>query len=186
MLFVGAVLIVSGVPKVLAPRQTARDVQLYRILPTSLARAFGYGLGPIELVCGLALLAGYWAQWVALAVTILLTMFMITVGVAMLRKQNLTCSCFGLLYRERVGWKTQIRDSVLLLMSLTVFIWPSSATLADRATNTSTLDLLGVAASAFVLATALGLGWIAVKGWPQWFVRLIRRRNATNSLAAIR
>ena len=111
---------------------------------------------------------------------------MIAVGVAMLRKQNLTCSCFGLLYRERVGWKTQIRDSVLLLMSLTVFIWPSSATLADRATNTSTLDLLGVAAPAFVLATALGLGWIAVKGWPQWFVRLIRRRNATNSPAGIR
>ena len=44
-------------------------------------------------------------------------LFMLAIGVAMIRRQNLNCSCFGLLYRERVGWGTQIRDGILVILA---------------------------------------------------------------------
>ena len=66
------------------------------------------------------LLTGVYAGWAALLVVGMLVSFMIAVGIAMGRKLNLNCSCFGLLYRERVGWSTQIRDGILLAMALLI------------------------------------------------------------------
>lgn len=78
-----------------------------------------------------------------------------------------------------------MRDSALLLMALAVFLWPSFLTFWDNVVSGSALGILRAAASASCLAIALWLGWIAAKGWPQWFVRLIRRRNATSKPVAI-
>lgn len=44
--------------------------------------------------------------------------FMVAVAIAMVRGESLTCSRFGLLYRERVGWETQSRDAFLGVLAL--------------------------------------------------------------------
>jgi len=49
---------------------------------------------------------------------VLLLSFMIAVASAMLRHLDLDCSCFGLLYRERIGWSVLARDGILAGLAL--------------------------------------------------------------------
>ena len=91
------------------------------------------------------LLSEFLVTWGALAAIGMLVTFMIAVGSAMVRGLNLSCSCFGILYRERVGWPTQIRDSVLLAMAVYV-IWQSDRVLTiGQLVSNPTPQLLTVA-----------------------------------------
>ncbi len=118
----GAIFLMSAFAKLAAPRSFARDVRGYHFLPGPLADAFGYALPFTELTAAALLLSGLYPQWGAGASIAMLLAFMVAVGWAMARNLNLSCSCFGLLYRERVGWQTQIRDGILLAMALVVFV----------------------------------------------------------------
>ena len=99
------------------------------------------------------LLSGFLVTWGALAAIGMLVTFMIVVGSAMVRGLNLSCSCFGILYRERVGWPTQIRDSVLLAMAVYV-IWQSDRVL--------TIGQLVSNPTPLVHAAELGLTVVAI------------------------
>ena len=164
-LILGAVFLMSAVPKLAAPRQFARDVQQYRLLPRPLASAFGYALPYAELVVAALLLMGIYTEWAALGVAVMLLTFMIAVGVAMARKLNLTCSCFGLLYRERVGWSTQARDAVLLAIALFSLLADTGGpTMADMLAEPGKLGhALGLALTAIALASALAIAVLSVR-----------------------
>ncbi len=177
-LLLGAVFLTSGLPKLLGPRRTVSDVQRYRILPAPLTIAFGWAIGPVELLSGLALITGYGAREGALVALALLSCFMTVVAIAMARKQNLECNCFGLLYREQVGWATQFRDAILWLLAVIVVTWgpmvPDAFTLA---TGGSWIGVSGAVATLVFVILALTLGWVASKGWPGWMRRGHRMRS---------
>ena len=155
----------SAVPKLAAPRQFASDVQQYGILPRPLASAFGYALPYAELVVAALLITGIYTDWAALGVAVMLLTFMIAVGVAMARKLNLTCSCFGLLYRERVGWSTQVRDGVLLALALFILLADTGGpTMADMLAEPGKLShTLGLALTLIALASALAITALSVR-----------------------
>ena len=121
-LLLGAVFLMSAVTKLASPGQFARDVESYRILRGASVTVFAWTLPVIELGAALLLVSGFYSTWASLAVVVMLLSFMTAVGTAMARGQSLSCSCFGLLYRERVGWSTQIRDGVLLAIALLVLL----------------------------------------------------------------
>ena len=164
-LFLGAVFLISAASKLGAPRQFAHDVQQYRLLPRPLASAFGYVLPYAELAAAALLLTGFYTDWAALGVAAMLIVFMIAVSVAMARKLNLTCSCFGLLYRERVGWSTQIRDAILLALALFILVADTGGlTVADMLAEPGKLShALGLAFTAIVLASALAITALSVR-----------------------
>ena len=110
----------SAVTKLAAPGQFARDVESYRILRGAPATVFAWTLPVVELGAALLLVTGFYSTWASLSVVVMLLSFMTAVGTAMAHGQSLSCSCFGLLYRERVGWSTQVRDGALLAMALLV------------------------------------------------------------------
>ena len=137
-----------------------------------MAVAFGWALIPAEMVSGLALLSGYGARWAALTVLMMLVLFMAAVAIGMARKQNLTCTCFGLLYRERVGWNTQARDGILALMALAVMLGGAGlAPVGQMGPATPVETIGGIMLPAVSLGLAISLGWLAGKGWPRWMVR---------------
>ncbi len=111
------------------------------------------------------LLTGIYTDWAALAVAVMLVTFMIAVGIAMARKLNLTCSCFGLLYRERVGWSTQVRDGVLLALALFILLADTGGpTMADTLAEPGKLShTLGLALTAIALASALVIAALSVR-----------------------
>ena len=164
-LILGAVFLMSAVPKLAAPRQFASDVQQYGILPRPLAAAFGYALPYAELAAAALLLTGFYTEWAALGVAVMLVVFMVAVGVAMVRKLNLSCSCFGLLYRERVGWSTQVRDGILLALALFILVAENgSPTVADMLAEPGKLShALGLALTAIALASALAIAALSVR-----------------------
>ena len=171
-LVLGIVFCVSAVPKLIAPAKAVSDVQNYRILPKPIAIAFGWALIPAEMVSGLALLSGYGARWAALAVLMMLVSFMAAVAIGMARKQNLTCTCFGLLYRERVGWNTQARDAILALMALAVALGGAGvAPIGQLGFAASVETIGGTMLPTAALGLAISLGWVAGKGWPRWMTR---------------
>jgi len=164
-LLLGAIFLMSAVPKLAAPSQFANDVQQYSILPRPLAAAFGYALPYVELAAAALLLTGFYASWAAACAAVMLAMFMLAVGIAMARKINLTCSCFGLLYRERVGWTTQLRDGVLLALALFIIIAATDApTLTDMLYDPWRLThSLGIAATALALAAGCAVVFLSLR-----------------------
>ncbi len=111
------------------------------------------------------LLTGVYAGWAASIVVVMLASFMIAVGIAMVRKLNLNCSCFGLLYRERVGWSTQIRDAILLVMALLIVSMETGdLTLSNMLAEPERLgNALGLAATILTLGLGLAVASLSVR-----------------------
>ena len=175
-LFLGAVFVMSAVPKLVSPGQFAKDVRSYGILRGPLAIAFAWILPFVELGAALLLLTGFYPTWASLVVVAMLLSFMAAAGVAMARGLSLSCSCFGLLYRERVGWSTQIRDGILLAMALCVLVADSGElTLARMVAEPGRVShALGLTFA----AVALGAGLVA----STLSIRLTRRQEAQDHL----
>ena len=163
-LALGAVFLMSALTKLSTPSRFAEDVRQYRILPKPVSTVFAWSLPFLELSAALLLLGGFLVTWASLAVVAMLLTFMAAVGVAMARGDSLSCACFGLLYRERVGWATQARDGVLLAMALFVFLFDGdSLTVADMAADLgSPGHVLGLAATAAVLALGLFVAGLSI------------------------
>ncbi len=163
-LILGAVFLMSALTKVSAPGRFAEDVRQYRILPGSLSTVFAWSLLLLELSAALLLLGGFLVTWASLAVVAMLLTFMAAVGIAMARGDSLSCACFGLLYRERVGWPTQLRDGALLAMALFVLLFDGgSPTVTDMATDLGSLGhALGLAATAAVLLLGLFVAALSI------------------------
>ena len=84
--------------------------------------------------------------------------FMGAVEFAMARRLSLKCNCFGLLYRERVGWSTQIRDGVLLALAVFVLLGDHGAwTISHMVSNIGSIHY----ALGFTLTLALSVGGLA-------------------------
>ena len=163
----GAVFVMSAVPKLVAPRRFVQDVLRYRVGPQPAARAYGWLLPYMELGVGFGLLLGWNVAWAAGGVLIMVASFMVAVAVAMARGESLTCSCFGLLYRERVGWKTQSRDAFLGVLALgTIMNAGSVVPVWEMALHGSLSSYVGVLLTVLMATASLGLGYVSVRGWP--------------------
>lgn len=126
-IFLGFIFLISSVSKFLAPHWFVNNVINYRILPMYLAKAYGWVLPFLELGAALLLISGWYAHWGALAVIIMTISFIFAMCVVIKRRQNLSCGCFGLLYRERIGWPTLIRDIIIVAMAALVLRFDNGA-----------------------------------------------------------
>jgi putative oxidoreductase len=96
----------------------AVDMANYRVLPPPLVPWAASTLVGVEILAGLALLAGIWSRAAALLASALLGLFVLGVAQAMLRGIDLACGCFG--GDARATWMTVLRDVGLLLPALAV------------------------------------------------------------------
>jgi peroxiredoxin/TRAP-type C4-dicarboxylate transport system permease small subunit len=111
-LLLAAVFLLAGATKLVDPvglRKALRDFGAQ----AALARPMVPLLPMLELAVAAALLPtglAWYGAWGALA---LLTVFLIAVGIAMLRGRHPDCHCFGQLHSAPAGWSTLIRNTVL-------------------------------------------------------------------------
>lgn len=126
-LAVAAVFIYAGIDKIRDPLQFADSIAAFAILPAVLINLLAMGLPPFEIACGL-LLIGPWTRRVgALAVAIILVVFMIALSSALLRGLTLDCGCFGpgAPSRPRM-WLELALDASLLSGALFVYLRSTS------------------------------------------------------------
>jgi uncharacterized membrane protein YphA (DoxX/SURF4 family) len=123
----GALFLVAGALKLRDPYAFALEIANYQLLP-GLAPWLAATLPAVELVIGLALVAGPrpWARAGALAATLLLVLFTVAVASAVARGVNISCGCFGG-DSGPVTWLTVLRDVALVAAALWVYARPEDA-----------------------------------------------------------
>jgi peroxiredoxin/uncharacterized membrane protein YphA (DoxX/SURF4 family) len=111
-LLLAAVFLLAGATKLIDPRGTRRALRDFG-LPRMLATPMVLLLPLLELAVAAALIPtslAWYGAWGALA---LLAVFLLAVGVAMLRGRKPDCHCFGQIHSAPVGWQTLVRNVVL-------------------------------------------------------------------------
>jgi uncharacterized membrane protein YphA (DoxX/SURF4 family) len=129
-LLVGGVFVVAGILKVPDPAAAVRAVRAYRLLPETLVSPVAFGLPMVEIVVGLALLAGVFVRTAALASAVLLVVFLVAVGSAWARGLQIDCGCFGhggQVAAGQTAYPAEVaRDVGLLIVALGLACWPRS------------------------------------------------------------
>ena len=100
-ILLGMVLLVAGLGKVRDPLTFADQVAAYQILPRTGLVGLSTMLIWLEIVVGVCLLIGVWRQTAFAAAAALFALFVVFVGVALLRGQEGACGCFGDLLPDR-------------------------------------------------------------------------------------
>lgn len=126
-ILLGGIFLISAASKIISPKLFVYNVKQYDILPPSIATMFGWSLPFLELLVGISFLLGFYSYWGAVLTIVMLISFLIAQVIVIARHQNLSCSCFGLLYREKIGLSTVCRDIILIIMATYIAIIDSGS-----------------------------------------------------------
>lgn len=93
----GVLMLWAAVSKLANPTDFLGSIYAYQLpLPKGLLQATAVVLPWLELLCGLLLVAGLWADTALLLLTSLLVVFVLATGQAWLRGIEIGCGCFSL------------------------------------------------------------------------------------------
>jgi uncharacterized membrane protein YphA (DoxX/SURF4 family) len=120
---IGAVFIYASVDKIVHPDRFADVVHEYDMLPLFAVNAFALAMPWVELMAGVALIAGFWRGAGGLLAAALSVAFMVAIAQAELRGLKIECGCFNVsgMSATEASWGLFARDAFLLLGSL--LIW---------------------------------------------------------------
>jgi uncharacterized membrane protein YphA (DoxX/SURF4 family) len=139
----GGVLLVAGASKMPDPAAAVRAVRAYELLPEPLVAPVAFGLPVLEVVIGLALIAGVFVRAAAVAAAALLVVFIAGVAAAWGRGLQIDCGCFGgggAVAAGETAYPTEIlRDLGLLVVALLLARWPYSRLALTPPVDRSTL-----------------------------------------------
>ena len=132
-ILIGGLFIVSGTEKLMSPYQNFLYViQGYQFLPPLLEEGVARFFPWLELILGVFLVLGLWTGWALRGILLCTTMFLFTVGRAVLRNLPVgECGCFGELI--------SIPLPVILLMDS--LLWIATAYLIIRFERTVQFSL---------------------------------------------
>ncbi|WP_130865795.1 DoxX family protein [Acidipropionibacterium timonense] len=133
-LALGVTLVVAGTIKATNFANTVLSVRAYRILPWDVAPVVGYAMPILEILVGLALVAGLWTRWSALLGALSMVVFIAGISSAWARGIKLDCGCFGTGGLVGEPWSTVragylrdiLRDLGLLVAGLWLVVRPRS------------------------------------------------------------
>ncbi len=117
----GGVFIYAGLAKLQDPASLAVSIARFRIVPEIVINPMALALPPLEVMCGMALLAGPWKRQAALGISSLSALFLVALTTAAASGIAVECSCFGATAAEPL-WKLIVRDLLLLVAALAVYI----------------------------------------------------------------
>jgi len=102
---VAAVLITASIGKLSDPREFAGALAAYALLPSATVTPLAVTLPWIELIAGLALMAGFPARSAGLVAAVLAAGYVVATIAAVTRGLSISCGCFGgIAPASPVGW----------------------------------------------------------------------------------
>ena len=120
----GALFIWAALTKLPDMAGFAQDVANYRVVPAALVAFVASAVVGIELLAGIALVAGVMERAAAAVIGALLIAFTVFLSQALLRGIDLRCGCFG--GDEPASWWTVARDLVMLAAAILVVRGPAA------------------------------------------------------------
>lgn len=124
-LLVGAVFIYAGVLKVLDPVKFASDIANFRILPWAVCTRVAFYLPWLEIICGVALIAGRLRDGALGILSVLTVIFIVATISAKVRGINLDCGCFGSATKNLTFTWHLVINFALLGTLLVLWFWPT-------------------------------------------------------------
>lgn len=117
----GLVFIYASYHKILRPDEFADAIYNYKILPAFLVNLLALTLPYAELVFGLFLVFNFRVSSAALAINLMMLVFIVAIFSAWIRGIDTSCGCFSN-GGEKLSWMEIIRDFAFLGMGIYVFI----------------------------------------------------------------
>lgn len=121
----GLTFIYASYSKILSPADFARIIYGYDLFPHTLINLIAITLPFLELVTGLALIAGVYPRSAVLIVNVLMAAFIILLAINLIRGHEFNCGCFELRNSEDSpsSYTTILRDLVYLVLGLQVYFF---------------------------------------------------------------
>jgi uncharacterized membrane protein YphA (DoxX/SURF4 family) len=91
----GLIFVWAAVDKIANPEAFAEIIYNYQIVPEPLINPAALALPWVEVVCGLALVAGVWAKGAVSILLGLMAVFMAALGYNLARGLEVACGCFS-------------------------------------------------------------------------------------------
>lgn len=122
-ILLGAIFVYASLDKILDPAAFAQAIANYQILPPTWVNAVALMLPWLEAVGGVCLITGKLMRGSALAITLMLIVFMGALGYNAYRGVDIACGCFSL-NNEAAGriYMDLSRDAALLAVALMVLV----------------------------------------------------------------
>jgi hypothetical protein len=117
-------LLFAGLTKIGEAGIFARQIHYYRLVPFGLENLIAITLPWIELVMALAILLRLDPHAGSVAGAGLMGLFVLVVGIAVLRGLDIECGCFGTTDAGRVGLAKLFENSCLLAVAMVACLRP--------------------------------------------------------------
>lgn len=123
--YIGVIFIYASLHKIIHPDMFAVDIATYDILPLSLVNIMAIILPYTELVSGILIIIGPFQKEAALMIAGMMIMFLCALIIALYKGINISCGCFASqsVEEDPISYKTVVRDSIWLLISLYVLFF---------------------------------------------------------------
>lgn len=153
----GFVFLFASLPKLAAPRDFARAVANYQLLPHRFVSHVARLLPALEFVAAMCLLAGVAIPVVAAMASALLLAFAAAVAINLLRGRVIECGCGGLAAPKTIGPGLVARD-VALAVAAAALAWSAPDALAvSRLALAAPSTIQANAAVAVLIAAAVSV-----------------------------
>lgn len=159
---VGFLFLAAGLSKLPERDRFAHAIENYRLLPESLPRVIALWLPPLEIAAGVALLAGLATRLAALLLASMLGVFILGVGLNLLRGRRIDCGCMGGKYKE-ITWAHVMKNAVLAGAALLVAALGPVTLALDNAVAPGSAAANGTGFAALV-TVSLALAVVALWG----------------------
>lgn len=117
------VFIYAGAEKISDPNSFSQAIYNYRIFPNEMINIFAIILPWIELISGILLLFGISVKENSAIIGTLLLIFIILIGISMIRGLDINCGCFG--KGTPVGWRKIGENTLMLILALALIAFDS-------------------------------------------------------------
>ncbi|MCP4546060.1 MAG: DoxX family protein [bacterium] len=121
-LIVGGTYVYASLDKIANPGAFAQNVYNYRFLPVVFLHFFAVYLPWVEILAGIALFIPWVRRGGALLCGLMTLMFIVGISWALYRNLDISCGCFETGAGHAVGLDLLIRDILLFVACLLLFI----------------------------------------------------------------
>ena len=121
-LFVGGIFIYASLDKISHPSEFARIVYNYHLAPGNLVNLVAIILPWLELICGISVILGLYKEGGIAIISLLTVVFIIAIGINVIRGVDLECGCFTVSSKAR-GNALSLLYRDIGLLAICVYAW---------------------------------------------------------------
>jgi len=115
----GSVFVISGLDKIADINAFIHAIINYQLIGNAVATLVATILPWLEILCGLGLILGIYPRTSSFIMTLLLIVFTILVGSAMIRGLDISCGCFTQdPFANKIGWQKIAENIGLIIVGI--------------------------------------------------------------------